>query len=116
SHRWPGNVRELRNAVQCFVVTPDRAMQHLQYDPETTGPIPFAAQAPEATGADSSTRHEIVPLRQARRHATDDFERAYLDQVLTAAKGNITRAAALSEVSRQMLQKLIRKHRRRNQE
>jgi transcriptional regulator with GAF, ATPase, and Fis domain len=116
SHRWPGNVRELRNAVQCFVVTPDRAMQHLQYDPETTGPIPFAAQAPEQTGADSSTRHEIVPLRQARRHATDDFERAYLDQVLTAAKGNITRAAALSEVSRQMLQKLIRKHRRRSQE
>jgi transcriptional regulator with GAF, ATPase, and Fis domain len=116
SHRWPGNVRELRNAVQCFVVTPDRAMQHLQYDPESTGPIPFLpSQAADTGTSESSTRHEIVPLRKARRHATDDFERAYLDQVLTAAKGNITRAAALSEVSRQMLQKLIRKHRRRQE-
>jgi transcriptional regulator with GAF, ATPase, and Fis domain len=114
-HRWPGNVRELRNAVQCFVVTPDRAMQNLNYDPESTGPIPFLpSSAPTETASVADTgHHEIVPLRQARRHATDDFERAYLDQVLTAAKGNITRAAALSEVSRQMLQKLIRKHRRR---
>jgi transcriptional regulator with GAF, ATPase, and Fis domain len=114
SHRWPGNVRELRNAVQCFVVTPDRAMQHLQYDPESTGPIPFTpAQVVESLATEAPKR-DIVPLRQARRNANDDFERSYLERVLTASKGNITRAAALSEVSRQMLQKLIRKHRPRS--
>jgi transcriptional regulator with GAF, ATPase, and Fis domain len=53
----------------------------------------------------------IAPLRVARREASDDFERRYLERVLVAAGGNVSRAAALAEVSRQMLQKLIRKHR-----
>jgi DNA-binding protein Fis len=51
-----------------------------------------------------------VPLRVARRQAGDDFERAYLEHVLAKTSGNVTRAAALAEVSRQMMQKLMRKH------
>jgi transcriptional regulator with GAF, ATPase, and Fis domain len=49
-------------------------------------------------------------LRVARRDASEAFERAYLAHVLARAQGNVTRAAAIAEVSRQMVQKLMRKH------
>jgi transcriptional regulator with PAS, ATPase and Fis domain len=98
AYRWPGNVRELRNVVQRLLVTPERALRALQDSmPRPAPPAP----APEA---------EIVPLRVARRDAVDFFEREYMQTLLAKADGNITRAAAIAEVSRQMLQKLIRKH------
>jgi transcriptional regulator with PAS, ATPase and Fis domain len=95
AHRWPGNVRELRNAVDRWVVTPERALGGLEL---------------EANG-DNATKPELelVPLRVARRDASDDFERRYLRALLARTKGNVTRAAAIAEVSRQMIQKLLRK-------
>ncbi|HMR07392.1 MAG TPA: sigma 54-dependent Fis family transcriptional regulator [Polyangiaceae bacterium] len=98
AHRWPGNVRELRNAVQRLTITPTR--------PLTTGVVTDANSA-SPTWVDGDS---VMSLRLARRQAGDDFERAYLDQVLARSEGNVTRAAALAEVSRQMMQKLMRKH------
>jgi transcriptional regulator with GAF, ATPase, and Fis domain len=97
AYRWPGNVRELRNAVQRLLVMPERALRELPMD--TGG----AMGAVPPSG-------EIVPLRVARRDASDAFERAYLEAVLQKTEGNVTRAAAIAEVSRQMVQKLMRKH------
>jgi transcriptional regulator with GAF, ATPase, and Fis domain len=97
AHRWPGNVRELRNAVQRLAVTPDRPL----HDPSHGAAQPVASWA---------RGDAVVPLRIARRQAGDDFERAYLEHVLAKSGGNVTRAAALAEVSRQMMQKLMRKH------
>jgi DNA-binding NtrC family response regulator len=98
AHRWPGNVRELRNAVQRLLVTPDRALRDLA----GVGPTSI----PEA----SSPGTELLPLQMARREASDAFEREYLAAALKVARGNVTRAAALAEVSRQNLQKLLKKH------
>jgi transcriptional regulator with PAS, ATPase and Fis domain len=88
AHRWPGNVRELKNAVERLAVMPDE---------------PLTASGDEV---DAGPR----PLRMARGAASDAFERAYLERVLAATGGNVTHAAALAEVSRQMIQKLMRKH------
>lgn len=52
----------------------------------------------------------VEPLRVARSNAASAFERSYVQMVLARANGNITRAAALAEVSRQMIQKLMRKY------
>src|SRR6478609_5540548 len=95
AHRWPGNVRELRNAVDRWVVTPERALGALELE----------------ASSDGSPKREIelVPLRVARRDAGDDFERRYLRALLARTQGNVTRAAAIAEVSRQMIQKLMRK-------
>ena len=100
NHRWPGNVRELRNAVQRLTVTPDRPLHHDHVETATGG---GTAQSFVRDGA-------VVPLRIARREAGDEFERAYLEFVLGRSGGNVTRAAASAEVSRQMMQKLMRKH------
>ncbi|HEY3665520.1 MAG TPA: sigma 54-interacting transcriptional regulator [Polyangiaceae bacterium] len=94
SYRWPGNVRELRNAVQRMLVTPDRVLE-----PEA-----------ESAGAPPAAPEEFSPLRVARREAADAFERRYVQSLLVRADGNITRAAALAEVSRQVIHALISKH------
>jgi transcriptional regulator with GAF, ATPase, and Fis domain len=99
AHRWPGNVRELINAVQRLLVTPARALE------------PSGSGAYRAVRASAPPEHvEIVPLRIARHEASDAFERRYLEALLGRSNGNVTRAAAIAEVSRQMIQKLIKKH------
>jgi transcriptional regulator with GAF, ATPase, and Fis domain len=97
AHRWPGNVRELSNAVQRFVLTPDRVLPAAPGQPACPAP-PLRESGP------------VPPLRVARRDANEAFERSYLAHVLRRSEGNVTRAAALAEVSRQMVQKLMRKH------
>ena len=80
-------------------MTPDRPLR------EWPGAPGDAPSAPPPSGRD-----EVLPLRVARREAGDAFERAYLASVLARAGGSVTRAAAIAEVSRQMMQKLLRKH------
>jgi DNA-binding NtrC family response regulator len=75
--------------------------------PPQPAPASLAWSAPPA---DPTQDIEIEPLRAARRNATAAFELKYLENVLARSKGSIARAAALSKVSRQMLQKLMRKH------
>ncbi len=95
AHRWPGNVRELKNALGRLAVSPDQ-------------PIGFGEHT--AAGIARPAERPLEPLRVARRAAGDAFERAYLEQLLAHSGGNVTRAAAVAEVSRQMLQKLMKKH------
>ena len=102
TYRWPGNVRELQNAVQRLLVTPERAL---------SGHGQRSSVAPSAsTPSTPPPAAKLEPLRIARREAADDFERAYLEQLLARTDGNVTRSAAIAEVSRQMIQKLLRKH------
>jgi transcriptional regulator with GAF, ATPase, and Fis domain len=123
-HRWPGNVRELSNAVQRLVVTPDRVLLgdaglsegDSSQAPGSQAPAsqaPASPASPAYTTASVASRAAsaaLLPLRVARREASEAFERAYLRRVLERSQGNVTRAAAIAEVSRQMLQKLMRKH------
>jgi DNA-binding NtrC family response regulator len=100
AHRWPGNVRELRNAVQRLIVAPELSLNTEDLSSSSTN-VP--ASAPVAG-------KPLEPLRIARRDAADAFEREYLRAALERSSGNVTRAAAVAEVSRQMIQKLMRKY------
>jgi DNA-binding NtrC family response regulator len=53
---------------------------------------------------------ELCSLRLARRQAVDRFEVAYVQAILRKSQGNVTKAAAIAEVSRQVIHKLIAKH------
>jgi len=120
AHRWPGNVRELANAVRRMHVLPE---------------LPFRVQAP-LTAADVQSGAELAELErvshklsssralelagdglprwlqldEARRLVQNAFERDYLSLLKHLSRFNKTRAAAWAGVSRQAIQKLVRKH------
>jgi DNA-binding NtrC family response regulator len=95
-------VRELQSAVQRFLLTPERPLGAAQRASTTSG-------RRDAWPADSESG-PLLPLRIARREASDAFERRYLAQLLAHTKGNVRRGAAIAEVSRQMIQRLLRRH------
>ena len=92
SYRWPGNVRELHSAVQTVLV----ALNHV-LEVDSRKIVAPAVQ-------------DLAPLRIARREAMDSFEQRYLRRLLAKADGNITRAAAIAEVSRQTIHFMITRH------
>ena len=92
-HRWPGNVRELANVVERAVA--------LATDAEIT-PDHLLLGREKSHGS----RHKLLPLNEAR----EEFERAYLFQLLTATGGNISRAASTAGRYRAEFYKLLRKH------
>jgi len=100
SYGWPGNVRELRNVVQRMLVTPGHALEA----PE------LAATEVDEPELPAESTVEFRALRVARREASERFERDYVQALLRRAGGNITVAAALAQVSRQAIHKLINKH------
>jgi transcriptional regulator with PAS, ATPase and Fis domain len=102
AYRWPGNVRELRNAVRRVLVTPDHAL-----DGDSILDLAAAAASAVAIADNTGT---VEPLRVARRTAADTFEKRYVEHVLGKSEGNVTRAAAIAEVSRQVIHKLMAKH------
>jgi DNA-binding NtrC family response regulator len=69
------------------------------------------AEAPSQPTLAPSSGVEIRRLKAARRAAIDRFEVEYVRELLRRSEGNVTRAAALADVSRQVIHKLIAKHR-----
>ena len=92
-YEWPGNVRELGNAIERAVV--------LAPDGLITSDLLLLGR----TTSEPSSR-DFVPLKDAQ----DALERTYLLQVLTATRGNVSRAAALSGKYRGDFYKLLHKH------
>jgi transcriptional regulator with GAF, ATPase, and Fis domain len=96
---WPGNVRELRNAVA-------RALSlGVPTLPATGELVPAAAPVAAPQEIDLS-----VPLKTAREHLEEAFERAYLTAALAKTGGNVTRAAELAGVNRKFIQRAIKRY------
>jgi DNA-binding NtrC family response regulator len=97
---WPGNVRELDNRVQRALLLSDDAALNLAPADRCCGSPAVAAPADAALRA----------FNDARDDALQRFERAYLQQLMQAADGNVTRAARLAGKERRALGKLLKKH------
>ncbi|MEW6107049.1 MAG: sigma-54 dependent transcriptional regulator [Bacillota bacterium] len=93
-YNWPGNVRELANVIERAVVL------------ATDGVITPDLLLLGGTEV-GNTLHDqkVLTLKEARER----FERTYLVQVLTLAKGNVSRAAELTGQYRAEFYKLLRK-------
>src|SRR5262245_37195931 len=62
------------------------------------------------TGIESSRGVEIqLPLAEARQRIIEAFERRYVDHILAAHRGNVTKAARAAGVSTRYFQLLIAK-------
>jgi DNA-binding NtrC family response regulator len=89
--RWAGNVRELRNVIQRAVV--------------------LGAEAALADGADArATSTGEEPFKIAKAKAIEDFERAYLADLLERHRGNVAAAARAAEVDPAWIFRLVKRH------
>jgi two-component system response regulator GlrR len=93
AYDWPGNVRELENVIERVVV--------------------FCAQAANPPEVISLPARETIrqeSFKAAKSRAVAQFERKYIEGLLIANQGNISRAARAAGKNRRAFWELIRKH------
>jgi len=92
---WPGNVRELEHAVERAIVLCNK---------------PFI-QASDIVLSNQALAGKRESLREAKAKEIERFEKNYIQGVLSACRGNITRAAEISQKNRRAFWQLIQKYR-----
>ena len=95
AHTWPGNIRELEHVIERAVVL---------------------AEGPEIRLSDLAlprfeSSEQPDSLRQAKAKMIEKFEKGYIQSLLLAYGGNITRAAQAAQKNRRAFWQLIRRHR-----
>lgn len=96
SHEWPGNVRELFNVIQ-------RAVLRAPGDEIGEEDIDFISLFQCATVPAAAFRH-------AKAQVVRNFEREYVQRMLTKHEGNITRAAMEAGKDRRAFGRLVKKY------
>jgi DNA-binding NtrC family response regulator len=100
---WPGNVRELRGAVERAVLMGDPALWR-----EAVLGIEEPA---EAEGAAALRADDLeLSFRQAKERAVTRWERAYVEALVRAHGGNLSRAARAARMDRNHLRELLRRY------
>jgi DNA-binding NtrC family response regulator len=105
---WPGNVRELRNAVLRLY---ELGSASFIDDPTQSERSPNVAPAPVVADAVERVLALGLPMAEARRQLIDEFEARYVERVLAAHGGNVTRAAEASGVARRHFHRLLARQR-----
>lgn len=112
-HPWPGNVRELEHALEAalqMAAGPELTLAdlplHLQRAAtgRTVGAGAFRRERPSLQAPESDEGQGLL-----LRSAVKDLEREAIQQALTAAKGNLSQAAAILGLPRQTLQYRVKK-------
>ncbi|HEY0078508.1 MAG TPA: sigma 54-interacting transcriptional regulator [Pyrinomonadaceae bacterium] len=94
-YRWPGNVRELEHVVERAVAM--CAQQQF-------------IRASDISLPDWEASVEREPFQKLKNRMIAQFERNYIQELLVACQGNITRAAHIAKKNRRAFWQLIRKH------
>jgi DNA-binding NtrC family response regulator len=93
-HSWPGNVRELENVLTRAIVLCDRDTIELS-----------DLNLPDEGAAEEGQSFQTMKSRVIRR-----FEHDFLETILRANQGNITKAARAVKKNRRAFWELLRKH------
>jgi DNA-binding NtrC family response regulator len=108
NYAWPGNVRELQGVIQRAVAlaSEDTLEAHDLDLPETDKPN-FAGPTMALM-----SREGIVSssFQDRKTKVIEEFERAYLSELLTTHQGNISKAARAAKKERRAFQRLLMKH------
>jgi transcriptional regulator with GAF, ATPase, and Fis domain len=102
TYDYPGNIRELRNLVYRIVcLAPETAdIEHLPVD----------IRPGNATPMMSGIAASAVSLSDAKRTASDEAERAFLERGLHEVGGTVAELARRFEMNRSHVQMLLKKH------
>lgn len=109
SHAWPGNVRELQGVIQRAVaMASGDTLEAHELDlpdslkPELTGPT-MTLMSREGISCQSG-------FQDMKAKVIEEFERAYLSELLAVHQGNISKAARAAKKERRAFQRLLMKH------
>jgi len=102
-HEWPGNVRELENMIHREFLMTDGPVVHLHC---LAPPDERRKDAREA----ALSRITEFRFQEAKANAIARFERAYIVELLSRTRGNISQAARISGKERSRLGKLVKKY------
>ena len=91
---WPGNVRELENVIERAVVFCTKALIDVK-----------DISLPECEAS-----QEAKTFRQAKSQAVTQFEKQYIQELLSTHQGNISQSAKAAHKDRRAFWELIRKH------
>jgi len=102
-HDWPGNLRELRNYVERALVL---------NDPKA------ASMPPPSLDAEGEPPTEELmlgaridePFKVGKERLISTYERAYLEQLMAWAGGNVSRAARKAKIDRMYLHRLLQRY------
>ncbi len=96
SYQWPGNVRELENIIRQAVVL-------------ARDPIIRACDL-ELTIDAATSKPLVESLKASKAQVIEEFERSYLEEMLAACSGNISKAARLAGKDRRTFFGLLKKY------
>ncbi len=115
---YAGNVRELKSTVEraammaegAVITSADLAFERMLSGERTRAPssVTSAGSSPSTAPADPNA--PLTPFKEAKRTLIDEFEKDYLQRLLTRTGNNLSRAAGLAGIERHYLRDLFRKH------
>jgi len=103
-HEWPGNVRELRNLIELAFYSEKRPVDLSAFLSLGNLHAGRKNNEPEINFATEK------PFKDAKNDLIEEFEKAYLNDLLARNKQNISRSAREAGIERAYLQRLIRKY------
>lgn len=109
-YAWPGNVRELQGVLQRAVaMASGKRIEAQDLDlPETERPELIG---PTMTLLSRGAASDNCSFQAMKTKVVEEFERAYLSELLSTHHGNISKAARAAKKERRAFQRLLQKHR-----
>jgi transcriptional regulator with GAF, ATPase, and Fis domain len=109
SYAYPGNIRELRNVMyRVSCLAGDTAdIEHLPVDMRPATTTPAVQGGARATGTNGAN---LMSLGDAKRAASDEAEKAFLERGLHEVGGTVAELARRVDMNRSHLQMLLKKH------
>jgi transcriptional regulator with GAF, ATPase, and Fis domain len=113
NYAYPGNIRELRNVMyRVSCLAGDMAdVDHLPLDMRPAAPGSAAVSSDAgASGGEPISVANLMSLSDAKRAASDDAEKAFLERGLREVSGTVAELARRIDMNRSHLQMLLKKH------
>lgn len=95
NHGWPGNVRELEHVIERSLALCEGAV---------------ITESDLALASSTKSKRPLESLQEAKAREIAQFEKNYIQNLLRACSGNITRAAHAAQKNRRAFWQLIQKH------
>ena len=108
-HSWPGNVRELQGIIQRAVAMGSEGMLEA-HDLDLPGDEGLDPAGPTMTLVSRGMISNSCNFKAMKARVIEEFERAYLSDLLSTHNGNVSKAARAAGKERRAFQRLLQKH------